>query len=120
MTLYPPSRLSLNIETLLWMDLVEEEDIQPLLTIGRALNFKTETKDDTIYNFISDPTSITKRAYHILNNTLKEREHEELIKEDLVSNTEIIPVIDNSKSVPVEVKLGKTLNINPNLKSNEL
>ena len=37
-----------------------------------------------------------------------------------MSNTKLIPVIDNSKSVPVEFESGKTLNINPNLKANEL
>ena len=42
------------------MNLEEEEYIHPLLTIGRALTFKTETEDDTIYNFISDPTPVTK------------------------------------------------------------
>ena len=32
----------------------------------------------------------------------------------------MVPVIDNSKSGPVEVDLGKTLNINTNLKADEL
>ena len=102
------------------MDLEEDEGTQPLLTIGRALTFKIETEGETICNFISEPMSVIRQAYQILNKTLKEQEQEEITKESLVSDTEIIPVIDNSKSVPLEVKLGKTLNINPNLKSNEL
>ena len=73
MTLYPPPKPSIDAETSLWMDLEEEEDIHPLLTIGRALTFKTETADDTICNFISEPTSVTKRAYQILDSTLKEQ-----------------------------------------------
>ena len=120
MNLYPLSKLSIDAETLLWINLEEEGDIQPLLTIGRALTFKTKTEDATIWNFISEPTSVTKQAHQILDRTLKERENEELIEESLVSNIELIPVIDNSKSVSVEVDLGKTLNINPNLKANEL
>ena len=32
----------------------------------------------------------------------------------------MIRVIDNSKSVPVEIEPGRTLNINPNLKTDEL
>ena len=46
LTLYPPSRPILDAEIPLWMDLEEEEDIQQLLTIGRALTFKTETEYD--------------------------------------------------------------------------
>ena len=74
LTLYPLARPSLDTETPLWMDLEEEEDIQPLLTIGISLTFKPKTEDDTMYNFISEPTSITRQAYQILNNTLKEQE----------------------------------------------
>ena len=51
---------------------------------------------------------------------MKEQEHEELTKESLVSNTVLISVIDNSKSVPVEVNSRKTLNIKPNIKDEEL
>ena len=43
LTLYPPARPSLEAETPLWMELEEEEGVQPLLTIGKALNFKDET-----------------------------------------------------------------------------
>ena len=72
LTLYPPSRPILDVGTPLWMDLEEKEDIHPLLTIGRALTFKTEIEDDTMCNYITKPTSITKRSYHILDSTLKE------------------------------------------------
>ena len=41
MTLYPPAKLSLDVETPLWMNLEEEEYIQTLLRIGRDLTFKT-------------------------------------------------------------------------------
>ena len=102
------------------MDLEEEEGTQALLKIGRALTFKIETEDATICSFISEPMYVTRKAYQILNNTLKEREQEEITEETLVSNTEIIPVIENSKSIPVEIKPGKILNINPNLKVDEL
>ena len=72
LTLYSLARPSLDIEIPLWMDLEEEEDIQPLLTIGRSLTFKTKPEDDTICNFISDPMPVTKRSYHILDSTQKE------------------------------------------------
>ena len=43
-----------------WMEPEEEEGVQPLLTIGKALTFKNETEDDAINNFISEPTSFNK------------------------------------------------------------
>ena len=72
MTLYPPTKPSLDIENQLWMDLEEEEDIQPLLKIGRDMTFKIQTKDDTICNLISEPSSIAKRDYQIMDSTLRE------------------------------------------------
>ena len=52
-TLYPLSKPSLDTGVTLWVDPDEEESIQPLLTIGRALNFKDEIEDDTIRILIS-------------------------------------------------------------------
>ena len=72
LTLYPPARPSLEVETPLWMELEEEEGVQPLLMIGKALTFKDETKDDDINNFISEPTYVNKQIYQILNGTLGE------------------------------------------------
>ena len=43
LTLYPLARPSLEAETSLWIEQEEEEDVQPLLTIGKALSFKNET-----------------------------------------------------------------------------
>ena len=74
LTLYPPARPSLEAETSLWIEQEEEEDVQPLLTIGKALTFKDETEDDAINNFISEPTSVNKKIYQILNATLSEEE----------------------------------------------
>ena len=115
LTLYPPVRPSLEAETSLWMEPEEEEGVQPLLNIGKALTFKDETKDDAINNFISEPTSVNKEVYQILNITLGKEEQENLIEEALVGDTHIIPVLKNSKSIPIEVESGKTLNINPGL-----
>ena len=74
LTLYPPSQPSLEYETPLWMEIEEEGGVQPLLTIGKALNFKDETEDDAINNFISEPTFVNKQIYQILNGTLGEEE----------------------------------------------
>ena len=60
LTLYPLAQLSLEAETPLWMELEEEEGVHPLLMIGKALNFKDETEDNAINNFISEHTSVNK------------------------------------------------------------
>ena len=101
------------------MELEEEEGVQPLLTIGKALTFKDETKDDAINSCISEPTSVNKQIYQILNRTLGEEEQENLIHETLVSDTHIILVLKKLKSVTVEIEPRKTLNINPNLTPDE-
>ena len=97
----------------------EEEGVQPLLIVGKALTFKDETEYDAINNLISEPTSINKKIYEILNTTLGEEEQEKLTEEALVSDTHIVPVLKNSKSIPIEVESGKTLNTNPNLSLDE-
>ena len=99
LTLYPSSWPSLEVETSLWMEPEEEEGIHPLLTIGKALNFKDETEDAAINNFISEPTSVNKKIYQILNTTLGEEKQENLTEEALVSDTHIVPVLKNSKSI---------------------
>ena len=119
LTLYPLAWPSLEAETSFWMELEEEEGVQPLLTIGKALTFKNEMKDDAINNFISEPTSVNKEVYQILNITLGKEEQENLTEETLVGDTHIIPVLKNLKSIPIEVESGKTLNINPNLSLDE-
>ena len=100
------------------MDPEEEEGVQPLLTIGNALTFKDEAKDDAINNFISEPTSV-KKIYQIRNATLGEEEQENITEETLVSDSHIVPVLKNSRSVLVEIKPGKTLNINHSLALDE-
>ena len=88
--------------------------------IGKALTLKDETEEDAINSFFSDPTSVNMHIYHILNSTLNEEKQENIIEETLVSDTSIIPVLKNSKSIPIEIEPGKTLNINPNLTPDEL
>ena len=119
LTLYPPDRPSLEAETSFWMEQEEEERFQPLLTIGKALNFKDETEDDSINNFISEPTSVNKEVYQIQNITLGKEEQENLTKEALVGDTHIIPVLKNLESIPIEVESGKNLNINPSFSLDE-
>ena len=94
LTLYSPARPSLEVETPLWMEPEEEEGVQPLLTIGKDLSFKDETEDDATNNFISEPTSVNKEVYQILNITLGKEEQENLTEEALVGDTHINPSIE--------------------------
>ena len=119
LTMYPLAQPCLEAETPLWMELEEEEGIQPLLTIGKALTFKDETEDNAINNFISEPTSVNKKIYQILNTTLGEEEQENITEEALVSDTHIVPLLKKLKSVPIVVEFGKTMNINPSLSLDE-
>ena len=90
-----------------------------MLTIGNALTFKDETEDDSINNFINEPTFVNKQIYQILNSTLGEEEQENIIEETLISDTHIVLVLKSSKSVPIEIEPGKTLNINPSITLDE-
>ena len=120
LTLYLPSKPSLDAETPLWVELEEEESTQPLLAIGRDLTFKNKIEDDMIISFISEPMSSTQHTYHILDSTMSKLEQEELTKEVLFKNVEIVPRLENLKSVAIEIEPGRTLNVNPNLAPDEL
>ena len=54
-----------------------------------------------------------------MNITLGEEEQENIMEEALVSDTHIVPVLKNLKSIPIKVESGKNLNINPNLSLDE-
>ena len=75
------------------MEPEEEEGVQPSLMTGKAFPFKDETEDDSINNFISEPTSVNKKIYLILNATLGEEEQENITEETLFSDTHIVPVL---------------------------
>ena len=82
------------------------------------MNFKNETKDGVISSFISEPMTASQHAYQILDNTMSKIEQKELIEESLVKNVEIVPVLENFKSVPIVIDHGRTLNVNPNIEPN--
>ena len=54
------------------MEPEEEDRVQPLLMIGKALTLKHEIEDGAINSFISEPTSVNMHIYQILNSTLDE------------------------------------------------
>jgi len=62
LTLYPHATPMINNEDYVGLD-YEDNDIQPILTIGQALNLKNATEDELISNFISEPSSVTFEAH---------------------------------------------------------
>jgi len=65
--MYPPSKLSEYLESPIWDELEPEENsVQQILTLGKALCFKDETKDDTISSFINNPLSVIQPEAQLL------------------------------------------------------
>jgi hypothetical protein len=93
-----------------WVDF-EDQPTQPLLTIGQALSLKDSTEDEIINNFIFDPSSVTPHIYNQLIALLESDNQENLSTESPRQTPKTI----SSKSIPVEIEPGKTLNINPHL-----
>jgi hypothetical protein len=65
LTLYPHATPSVEPKNSLWMD-IEDESSLPVITIGKDLSFKDETKDDLINRFISNLFVVTQNMYHRL------------------------------------------------------
>ena len=109
--LYPHATPMINNEDSVWL-YYEDDDIQPILTIGQALNLKDATKDGLISNFISEPSLVTSEAYKQLTTILDPKTQQELRPEKL-------PQTSTAKSITVEIEPGRTLNINPSLSDAE-
>ena len=88
-----------------------DEEIRPILTISEALFFNNEMEDDTINTFISDSDSVPNLTRSFLESVMNCNEQDNI---ESKTKIETIPVTPHS-SVPIEIEVGKTLNINPNL-----
>ena len=53
----------INSDNSVWVD-YEDEETQPILTIGQALTFKDSTEDELISSFISEPSSVSPETYN--------------------------------------------------------
>jgi hypothetical protein len=110
LTLYPHATPLANNDNSVWVDF-EDQPTQPLLTIGQALSLKDSTEDEIINNFICEPSSITLEIHNQLTALLESDNQENLNSGSPPQTPETI----SSKSIPVEIEPGKTLNINPHL-----
>ena len=94
----------------------DEDDTLPILTIGKSLQFKDETKDDSTNNFISSPSFVSPPTFQSLNDVMVESVQADITKDFIAETVKILP---NHKSVPIEIESSKTLNLNPNLSTTE-
>jgi hypothetical protein len=114
LTLYPHATPLANNDNSVWVDF-EDQPTQPLLTIRQALSLKDSTEDEIINNFICKPSSVTPEIHNQLT-ALLEFDHQETFKS---GSPPQMPKTISSKSIPVEIEPGKTLNINPHLTDSE-
>jgi hypothetical protein len=114
LTLYPHATPMINNDNSVWVD-YEDEETQPILTIGQALTFKDSTEDELISSFISEPSSVSPEMYNHFTAILESESQQNLKDENLFQTAVGSP----SKSTTIEIEPGKTLNINPNLTDNE-
>eukprot|EP00253_Pinus_taeda_P034577 PITA_34577 len=110
LTLYPHATPMINNDNSIWVD-YEDEETQPILTVGQALTLKNSTEDELISNFISEPSSVSSEIHNHLTTILESESQNNLETENLSQTLAGSP----SKSMTVEIEPGKTLNINPNL-----
>lgn len=119
LVLYPPAEPNSHIKTVggkkalsMVEDVMEEEDVRPILTIRHALQLKMESEDDVITSFMDDPCSISESNQQILESILSCETQETMEKTERLEEP---PVGALHESIQVELELGKTLNINLNL-----
>jgi hypothetical protein len=110
LTLYPHATPLPNNDNLVWDDF-EDQPTQPLLTIGQALSLKDSTEDEIINKFICDPSSVSPEIHSQLTAIMESENPEDF---DSASPPQT-PKTISSKSIPIEIEPGKTLNINPHL-----
>ena len=115
LVLYPPVQPSPVSKNPLWVGF-DADDTLPILTIGKALQFKDETEDDSINSFISSPSSVSSPTFQSLYVVMTESTQEDTTHDFI---TETVKVLPNHKSIPIEIESRKTLNINPNLSTAE-
>eukprot|EP00253_Pinus_taeda_P005467 PITA_05467 len=113
LVLYPPAQPSLpTIKTNQYPVSYLTNNIRSPLTVQKALDFKDQTEDDAINNFISQTESRSHTQCFMIEAAF-DSELEEYSLKDPHDQTIPVTVVANSKVV--EIEPGKTLNINANL-----
>ena len=92
------------------------ENSRSPLTIEEALDFKDQTEDDAINNFISQTEPRSRIQCHMIEASFDNELEKDPIKD---THDQTIPTTSVSNSKIVEIEPGKTLNINANLTSEQ-
>eukprot|EP00253_Pinus_taeda_P022803 PITA_22803 len=100
LTLYPQATPMINNDNSVWLD-YEDEETQPILTVGQALTFKDSTEDELINNFISEPSSVSPEIHNHFTAILESNSQHNLETENLPQTLASSP----SKSITVEIEL---------------
>eukprot|EP00253_Pinus_taeda_P018155 PITA_18155 len=115
--LYPPAQPSITIvKTNRHLVSYFTDNIRSLLTIKEALEFKDQTEDDAISNFISQTELTSRTQCHMIKAEFDNELEEDPLK-DTHDHTILVTYVANSKIVEIEPR--KTLNINANLTSEQ-
>lgn len=113
LALYPPAQPSVTIiRTNKHPVSYLTENIRSPLTIEDALDFKDQTEDDVINNFISQAESRSHIQCHMIEEAFDNELEEDPLKD---THDQTIPTTSVSNSKTVEIEPRKTLNINGNL-----
>lgn len=113
LVLYPPARPSFPIVKICeWPLVYLEESIRSPLTVVEALEFKDQTKDDIINNFINQPANVSNVQCQMLKAILDKKAMEDPLKD---TNNQHIQTTFVHNNKPVEIEPGKVLNINDKL-----
>eukprot|EP00253_Pinus_taeda_P035930 PITA_35930 len=113
LVLYPPAQPSLpTIKTNQYPVSYLTNNIRSPLTVQKALDFKDQTEDDSINNFISQTESRSHTQCFMIEAAFDSELEEDSLKDP---HDQTIPVTVVANSKVVEIEPGKTLNINANL-----
>eukprot|EP00253_Pinus_taeda_P028979 PITA_28979 len=117
LVLYPPAQPSIIIVKTNW-HLISylTDNIRSPLTIQEALEFKDQTEDDAINNFISQTELTSRTQCHMIKAAFDNEVEGEPLKD---VHDHAIPVNSVAHSKIVEIEPGKTLNINADLTSEQ-
>ena len=82
LTLYPHATPMINNDNSVWLD-YEDDETQPILTVGQALTFKDSTEDELISSFISEPSLVNSEIHDHLTSILESESQQNLKTKDL-------------------------------------
>eukprot|EP00253_Pinus_taeda_P010977 PITA_10977 len=95
LTLYPHATPMINNDKSVWLD-CEDDETQPILTVGQALNFKDTIEDELISNFISETSSVNSETHDHLT-TILEPESQQNLKTKIHLRHQLIKLLRENK-----------------------